>query len=315
MGHGSSTGSDGLFRRAVACVLVAAQLALALSGCVSVRTRPGRPVEGQGGGVSVQVFADDGARKAGKVGPAGLVGELERKEGTSWKPVFRSLNPSWAVVGLPAGTYRVVFAARLTEAGDVERLANQTRKVFTVREGRMTDVQVTLKHVSPALVAVGVVTVVVAAVLISDFLGDRGLPRPPLPPEELVELAFHVSLNLAVEAAWSGGGDRAAPVVTSHFPASGALVAARRPKVIFCFSEPLAGRELEPEGVLVLGEKSGVIPGTVSYDPVHWWVVWTPGQDLPAGDRFHATLAGDAVEDLAGNEPGKPTSFSFRTAP
>lgn len=301
--------------RAVAVALVAAQLSLTLSGCVSVRARTTRTAEGRGGGVAVQVFADDSARRAGRVGPAGLVGELERKEGRSWKPVFRSLNPAWTVVDLPAGTYRVGFPARLTEAGDVERLANPRRKVLEVRDGMMTDVQVTLEHVSPALVAVGIVTVVVAAALISDYLGDHGLPEPPLPPEELVELAFHVSLDIAVQAAWSGGGDRLAPVVTSHFPASGALVAARRPKVVFCFSEPLAGRELEPDGVAVLGERSGVIPGTVRYDPANWWVVWTPAGDLPAGDRFHVTLAGDAIEDLAGNELGKPASFSFRTAP
>lgn len=302
-------------RRAVAAALVVAQLTLALSGCVSVKTRTTRTVNGKGGGVALQVFADDGARRAGRVGPAGLVGELERREGKGWKPVFRSLDPRWAVVGLPEGTYRVGFPARLSESGDVERLDNPTRKVFKVRDGMMTDVQVTLEHVSPALVAVGIVTVVVAAVLISEYLGDHDLPEPPVPPEELVELAFHISLDLAVQAAWSADGDRMAPVVTSHFPASGALVAARRPKVIFCLSEPLAGRELEPDGVVVLGEKSGVISGTVHYDPANWWVVWTPGQDLPAGDRFHATLAGDAVEDLAGNEPGKPASFSFKTAP
>jgi len=290
-------------------------LSLTLSGCVSVKATTSRSTDGRGGGVAVQVFADDAARRAGRVGPAGLVGELERQEGRDWKPVFRSLNPSWAVAGLPPGTYRVSFPARLGEAGDVERFASPTRKVLKVRDGTMTDVHVTLQHVSPALVAAGVVTVVAAAVLISKFLGEHDLPEPPLPPPELVELAFHVSLDLAVQAAWSSGGDRVAPFVTSHFPASGALVAARRPRIVFCLSEPLAGRTLDPGGVTVLGERSGLAAGTAHYDPANWWVVWTPAQDLPAGDRFHVTLAGDAVEDLAGNEPGKPTSFWFRTAP
>ena len=302
-------------RQTVATAVLLAQLTAMLSGCLSVKTRTIRAAEGEGGGVALQVFADDGARKAGSVGPGGLVSELERKEGRTWRPVFRSLNPSWAVVGLPEGTYRVGFPARLSEAGDVERLGSSKHKVFEVRDRMMTDVQVTLAHVSPALVVVGIVTVVVAAVLISDYLGDHDLPTPPVPPAELVELAFHVSLDLAAQAAWSAGGDRMAPVVTSHFPASGALVAARQPKVIFCFSEPLAGRTLEPESVVVLGERSGVIAGTVHYDGANWWVVWTPREDLPGGDRFHATLSGDAIEDLAGNEPGKPTSFSFRTAP
>lgn len=300
--------------KVVALLLVAAQLTLALTGCVSVKTTSVRPSEGEGGGVAVQVFADDTARRAGRTGPAGLLGELERQHAKGWKTVFRSLNPSWAVVGLPPGTYRVSFPAKLSEAGDVERLGAPARKVFKVRQGVMTDVQVTLDHVSPALVAAAVVTVVVAAVLISKYLGDHDLPEPPLPPPEVAELAFHISLDLAAQAAWVGAGDRQAPMVTSHFPAAGALVAARRPKVIFCLSEAIQPGELEGQGVSVLGEASGLLAGRVSYDAANWWVVWTPEQDLQPGDTYHVTLEGDAVEDVAGNEPGKPVSFSFKTA-
>lgn len=301
-------------RRALALVLVCGQLGLAAAGCVSVRTTTTRPAEGTGGGVSVQVFADDSARRAGHVGPSGLLGELERKQGAGWLPVFRSLNPSWAVMGLPAGTYRMSFPARLTEAGDVERLSRPAERVIRVREGLVTDVRVTLDHVPAALVAVGVVTVVVAAVLISKYLNDHDLPVPPLPPPELVELVFHVSLDLAMNAAWSEVSDRRPPMVTSHFPAAGALVAARRPKVVFCFSEPLQARELKTDAVTVLGEESGLVRGVVSYDSNHWWVVWTPAEELRAGDTFHVTLGSDAVGDLAGNTPGKRTSFSFTTA-
>lgn len=301
-------------RRALALMLVCGQLGLAASGCVSVKTTTTRPAEGTGGGVSVQVFADDSARRAGRVGPSGILGEIERKQDGGWVPVFRSLNPSWAVMGLPAGTYRVTFPAHLTQAGDVVRLSQSAQRVIKVRDGLVTDVRVTLDHVPAALVAVGVVTVVVAAVLISKYLSDHDLPVPPLPPPELVELVFHVSLDLAMHAAWSEVSDRRPPVVTSHFPAAGALVAARRPKVIFCFSEPLQARDLKADAVTVLGEESGLVEGVVSYDSSHWWVVWTPAEELRAGDTFHVTLGGDAVGDLAGNTPGKTTSFSFSTA-
>lgn len=302
-------------QRSLAVLLVAGQVVLALGGCVSVKTSATRRSEGPGGGVAVKVFADDSARRRGQAGPAGLVGELDRQEGNAWRTVFRSLNPGWAVVGLPPGTYRVGFPARLSEAGDVERLEEPVGRVFKVKQGVMTDVQVTLSHVPPALVVVGVVTVVVAAVLISKYLSDHDLPEPPLPPPELVDVAFHISLDLAMAASWDEVGDRQPPTVTSHFPASGALVAARRPKVIFCLSESLQADEVEPRGISVLGEASGLIEGTVSVDSSHWWVVWTPGEDLPPGDTFHVTLAGDAVEDRSGNEPGKPFSFSFKTAP
>lgn len=301
-------------RRSVALLLVVSQLWLGVSGCVSVKTTTTRPAEGAGGGVSIQVFADDSARRAGRVGPSGLVGELERKQSSGWVPVFRSLNPSWAVMGLPAGTYRVSFPAHLTEAGDVVRLSRPAQRVIKVRDGLVTDIRVTLDHVPAALVAVGVVTVVVAAVLISKYLSDHDLPVPPLPPPEIVELAFHVTLNLAMHASWSEVSDRRPPMVTSHFPAAGALVAARRPKVVLCFSEPLQARDLKSDAVTVLGEESGLIRGMVSYDASRWWVVWTPTEDLRSGDTFHVTLGGDAVRDLAGNEPGTRTSFSFKTA-
>jgi hypothetical protein len=65
---------------------------------------------------------------------------------------------------------------------------------------------------------------------------------------------------------------------------------------------------------MVLGEAGGLAPGQVSYDVQNWWVVWQPQVDLTPGDNYHVTLAQDAVEDLAGNEPEAPTTFTFKTA-
>jgi hypothetical protein len=125
---------------------------------------------------------------------------------------------------------------------------------------------------------------------------------------------FYVSVNLIPAPGWTGVSDRLPPSVTSHFPASGALVAARRPRVVFAFSEPLRPDEVKADGVAVLGEKTGLVAGLVSYDSERWWVIWEPQADLAPGDAFHVTLAQDAVEDLAGNEPKAATTFTFRTA-
>jgi hypothetical protein len=257
----------------------------------------------------VQVFADDNARRTGKPSPAGIMGELDRKEGAGWVPVFRSLNPAWTVAGLTPGKYRVRFPARLDEAGNVVRLEGEATEV-KVKDGKITDVNAVLDHVDTALVVAGVV----AAVLIAKYVSDHGLPEPPPLPPELLDIFFYVTIDLRAGPGWTGVSDKLAPAVTSHFPATDALVAARRPRVVFSFSEPLRPQEVEPEGVMVLGEAGGLAPGQVSYDVQNWWVVWQPQVDLTPGDTYHVTLTQDAVEDLAGNEPEAPTTFTFKTA-
>lgn len=183
-----------------------------------------------------------------------------------------------------------------------------------VQPGKLTEVEAVLTHVPGVLVALAAVTVVVAAVFLAKWLNDHDVPLPPAPPPDVVEAVFYLAMEVPPWG-WVGVADTAPPAVTSHFPAPGAVVAARRPRVIFAFSEPLSPGELEATGVTVLGEESGVVPGVVSYDQEHWWVVWQPWQDLPPGDTFHVTLAADAVEDLSGNELAGPVSFTFRSAP
>lgn len=299
-------------RRLIARVLILSQLMLTLSSCVSVRATGSRDASGPGGGIAVQVFEDDAAWRAGNPGPAGVMGELEHRQGATWVPVFRSLDPTWAVAGLPAGEYRLHFPARLDESGNVVRLADHARFI-SVQQGKITQVRAVLRHVPPALVALAVVTVVVVAVLLADWLKDHDLPLPPPPPPEVVEAVFYLSFDFGVPE-WYGLSDRAAPQVTSHFPASGALVAARRVRIVYALSEPARPTEVGPQAVTVLGEASGIVPGTLSYDAKNWWVVWEPRTDLARGDTYHVTLSADAVEDQAGNELPGPVSFSFRTA-
>ena len=301
-------------RRIVAIALIVTQAAFSLTGCLSVRATGTQTVPGPGGGVAVRVFADDNARKANLPGPAGVLGELERREGGGWVAVFRSLDPTWAVAGLPAGTYRLRVPARLDEAGNVVRIDEKAIEL-EVREGQVSQAEIVLKHVSTGAVVAGAVAVVIAAVLLHEWLDDNGLPEPPLPPPEVLEAIVWVSIDLHALPGWSGPADSQPPMVTSHFPAAGAVVAARRPRIVLALSEPLRAEEIEPAGVTVLAEKGGLIPGVVTWEGESWWLTWQPQADLPAGDTIHVTLAAGAVEDLGGNEMEGAVTFTFATAP
>jgi len=277
-----------------------------LSGCLAVRTTRESSATPEAG-VAVVVFADDAARRAARPGPEGVLGELERREHGRWQPVFRSLAPRWAVTGLPPGTYRLRFPARLDEAGNIVPLPEKPRKL-KLAGGELVKVEAVLEHVPVALVVAGVVVVAVAAIALSKWAKEHELPEPPLPPPELVDLAFHLTLDLAA-GPWPAP-DRAAPLVTSHFPAAGAQVPPGKVRVIFAFSEPLDPHSLDPGKVRVLGERSGLVPGLASYDAAHWWVVWEAREQL-SREKLHVTLDRGAVEDLAGNELASAASFAF----
>lgn len=297
--------------RALALTLAA----LLFAGCFSTQAVGRSPSAGRGGGVAVRVFPDDDAREAGLLLSGGIVGELERLEGRQWVPVFRSLDARWTVLGLKPGKYRVSFPARLDDAGNEIPLESRP-KVVRVRADQVTQVETVVEHVPEALVAAGVATAVVAAVLLWDWLDEADLPRPhiPPPPPELVEAVFHVAVQVAIAseapAPVVGG---TPPFVTSHFPEEGDWLAARRVRVTFSLSEPLDPKEIDPEAVLVEGEVSGPIPGRVFYDPAHWWVVWEPLEDLPRDEVFEVTLAPGSVEDLTGTELDSSVTFRFRT--
>lgn len=295
--------------------LVAILSALLCASCFSTQAVGRRPSDGRGGGVAVQVFPDDDAREAGLALSGGIMGELERREGGQWLPVFRSLDARWTVVGLKPGKYRVRFPARLDDAGNEVPLESRP-KVVRVRSNQVTEVETVVEHVPPALVAAGVATAVVAAVLLWDWLDAHDLPTPPLPhpPPELVEAVFHVAVQVAIASEGPApvvGG--VPPFVTSHFPEDGDWVAARRVRVTFAMSEPIDPREVDPEAVLVEGARRGPIPGRVSYDRSRWWIVWEPLDDLPRDEDFEVTLVPGSVEDLTGMELDSPATFRFRT--
>lgn len=302
--------------------LVAGFLCVLLgTSCFSVHSHR-RPIEEPGvatGGLALKVFLNDGARRAQSPGPRGLFVELERREAKDrYSPVFRSLEPSWSVMGLPEGEYRLRFPARLDEAGNAVALEEKPRRV-NVRAGEVTEVEAVLEHVNYGWVAAGVVAAVVAAVLLEDWLDDHDLPVPPLPPPPppaVLDAIFYVTLELASgPEPWTPAGPANAPVVTSHFPPDQALVAARRVRVTFALSEPLVEQRIASDSVTVLAEEAGLVPGSASYDPERWWIIWESDEDLPRADRFHVTLAAEAVSDPHGEGMDLPYSFEFRTTP
>ena len=300
--------------------------ALLLNSCLSVQTRH-HPVTGGGGGagvtdgsggIALQVFADDDAQKAGTPGPRGLFIELERKEGTRFTPVFRSLEPAWSVMGLPPGEYRLRFPARLDDQGNAVKLDEEPR-VIKVLAGEVTEVDTVLEHVDKGLIVAGVI----AAVALAVFLDVHDLPVPPLPPipppPGVLDAVFWISLDAATPpvygppGGWVPAGPGRTPVVTSHFPPDGARVAADRVRITFALSGPLDAHTLQDGGITVLGEKSGLLPGHTTYDGKRWWLVWQGDEDLPRGETLHVTLSEESVEDRYGNELGAPVSFSFTT--
>jgi len=295
---------------------VAALLAaLLLAGCATVREAGRSPIEGDGGAIRVAVYADDDTRAAGRLLGEPIAGVLERRVRSSWQPVFRSLEPSWAVAGLEPGRYRVRFDLTLDEGGQPEDLERPVRREVTVHAGEAVDVELLLDHVSTGMVVAGVAAVVVAAILLDEWLDDLDLPRPPLPPPSWgLDVAFWVTLE-SQEAPRAWTPSRGAPQITSHFPRAGSTVDADRARVIFVVSEPIDAKLLVDGDVVVTTDEGLEIPGRLRWDAAQWWLVWEPEAELPRGQRFHVALRAEAIADATGLRLAGSTGFEFDTAP
>ena len=299
------------FRRPIAGLL---SLGL-LVGCATARESGRTPLDGDRGGVRVAVFADDDARARGELLREPISGVLERRTGETWEPVFRSLDPSWAVVGLEPGRYRVRFDLTLDPSGQPEDLERPVREAVDVTPGEIVEVELVLDHVSPAMIAAGAAAIVVAAVLLHEWLDDVDLPTPPPPPSWALEAAFWVTLDLvsAPPAVWAP--TVRPPQVTSHFPRAGETVEPGRVRVVFTLSEPLDAERLGSDSVVVEDEEGLLVPGVVRWDPDRWWLVWEPEADLAPGAIYRARLATGSVTDDTGQEVAGATGFEFETAP
>jgi hypothetical protein len=300
-----------VFRRPLAALLALGLLV----GCASARESGRTPLEGDRGGVRVAVFADDDARSRGELLGEPISGVLERRSGDAWEPVFRSLEPSWAVVGLEPGEYRVRFDLTLDPAGQPKDLERPVRERVEVARGEIVEVELVLDHVSPAMVAAGAAAIVVAAVLLHEWLDDVDLPAPPPPPSWALEAAFWVTLDLITAAPTEWAPTVRPPQVTSHFPRAGETVEPGRVQVVFTLSEPLDATRLEPGSIVVEDEDGVEVPGAARWDPERWWLVWEPEDSLAPDSRFHVRLAAEEIADLTGQEIAGATGFEFETAP
>ncbi|MEO8277627.1 MAG: hypothetical protein ABI639_15550 [Thermoanaerobaculia bacterium] len=298
--------------------------ALLLTSCFSVQThrRPLNEGDHTTGGIALRVYADDAARKANTPGPRGLSIELDRKEGAKFRPVFRSLEPTWSVLGLPPGEYRLSFPERLDAAGEVQALDERPR-MLRIHAGEVAEVDTVLSHVNKGMVVAGVVAAVVAAVLLDDWLGDHDL-RPPLPhlpppPPDVLDAIFWISVSAGSEPyethEWHDSPEPLRPLITSHFPPADALVAAQKVRITFSLSGPIDGRTVSADAIRVVGENSGVLPGRCHYDADRWWIVWEGTGELPRDESFRVDLAGPAVAELRSDEPESALRFDFRSAP
>jgi len=299
-------------RRGAAMILAATLLA----GCATMHEAGRTPIEGDRGAVRVAVFADDDARAAGRLLGEPIAGVLERRlAGDRWQPVFRSIEPSWAVAGLEPGRYRFRFDLTLDEHGQPDDLERPVRREVDVRAGEAVDVELILDHVSPAMVAAGAAAVVVAAVLLHQWIDEHDLPTPPLPPPSwALEAAFWITLDATSRpAAWVPRAS--APQITSHFPRAAAVVDADRVRVVFVLSEPIDADRLTPDAIVVIDQFGSLVRGTTHWDADRWWLVWEPEEALPRGRRLSAALRVDAIADTTGLELAGPTGFDFETAP
>jgi hypothetical protein len=285
--------------------VVIAQLALA--GCA---TAGGAAARVESGGVTVQVFADEAAVRARRPGPAGAVGELERRLGERWVTVFRTLSPAWAVAGLPPGGYRVRVRSRVNDAGREVRVRERVAEI-EVAGGELAGVELVLD--SGAAMVAGAAAAATAAAVMREVLDYERLRRPPPAGGSPAGVPARVfDLRLAEREA--GEPDRGPPVVTAHLPQDGALVSARRPHIVLALSEPPGAAALLAGALTVTAEADGPVAGTAAVDRERWWVVWEPEAALPAGRTLRVTLAAGAVADAAGNALQGAVSFTFVTA-
>jgi hypothetical protein len=94
------------------------------------------------------------------------------------------------VTGLPPGAYRLRFPASLDAAGNVVPLEKKKDWKLAVKGGRVTEAEIVLKHVNTAAVAAGVVGVVLAAVLLDQWLDGHDLRAAAARARDVVELFF-----------------------------------------------------------------------------------------------------------------------------
>lgn len=314
--------------RRVVPPLVAALL-LPAGGCLSTKVRVGPTEATNSAGVLVRVCTDERAARQGRAdAPATLV-ELYRIEpGDAELFLQRSLSHEWGVAELPPGRYRLRVLATVDEGGNVHPTRTGDREAtFTLAPGETAEATVILKKTPTGLIVAAGLTVVVLVVALA-VLGSRGDLPPPQAATDLIlgaARAFpppprldHVVLAADLRGPWIPGEyveeERPAPPrVTSTSPEHGAMVAARRVAPTLTLSQPLDEAGLHLDTIVMLGSKSGLVPGrTVMRDGL---LRFEPAVDLAPGEDVIVTLRAQGVVNPAGRHLAQDFSWGFRVAP
>jgi hypothetical protein len=103
-----------------------------------------------------------------------------------------------------------------------------------------------------------------------------------------------------------------APRVTSVLPEHGSVVTALRVMPTLTLSQPLDERRLGPDTILMLGSRSGLIPGTTV---VHQGLLrFQPSRELLPGETVTVTVRAAGVSNPGGITLEADFSWSFKTA-
>lgn len=302
--------------------LVASLLLFSFAGCLSTNVRVRTDGTSDGAGVLVRVFADPDAEKARRTEAPGTLVELyslDRRGNESF--LQRSLAGEWGVSQLPPGKYRLRVVAVLDDGGHIRETRSGDRETdFEVKAGQTAEVKIILKKTPTGLIVAASVTVVILVVALAVIMGNNDI-RPPRPIAVLSHLPPPPLLHHVIVAPELWIGPVAGPVhrersspprVTSVFPEPGSVVTARRVMPTLTLSQPLDEAKIGPETILMLGSKSGMVPGTAS---VHRGLLrFGPVRDLAPGEAVTVTVRAHGVVNPAGTRLEEDFSWSFQIA-
>ena len=302
--------------------LVAALLVFSFAGCLSTKVNVRSDGTTEGAGVLVRVFADADAVKAQRTEASGTLIELfslDKRGNETF--LSRSLAGEWGVSQLLPGKYRLRVVAVLDEGGNIRETRSGDRETdFSVKEGQTAEVKIILKKTPTGLIVAVSVTVIVLVVALAILAGKSGA-RPPMPGRVLAHLPPPPLIRPVIIAPelWIGPVDgsvprerRTPPRVTSVFPDPGSVVAARRVLPTLTLSQPLDEAKIGPDTILMLGSKSGMLPGTTT---VHSGLLrFGPSRDLLPGETVTVTVRADGVVNPDGIRLESDFSWSFQVA-
>ena len=303
--------------------LIVALLVFSFAGCLSTNVNVRSEGTTDGAGVLVRVFADADAAKAGRTQASGTLVELFGLDKRGKEQFLqRSLAGEWGVSHLPPGKYRIRVVAVLDAGGHIrETRSGDHDTSFEVKDGQTAEVKIILKKTPTGLIVAAAVTVVVLVVALAIILGKNDITPPspgavfshlPPPPLVLNHIVVAPEIWIApVEASYPR--ERIAPPrVTSVLPEPGAVVDERRVAPSLTFSQPLDEARIDPRAILMLGSKSGLVPGTASVQ--HGLLRFEASRDLLPGETVTVTVRAGSVFNPDGVRMESDFSWSFQVA-